>query len=196
MLPPYNIDEMLYGLRRVPEWEVVDMAGLVTTDEVIRAGLGVEPSTFPTDRIPDVQQAIDSAAEWVRQRVWGRSGCLMMELLEAALSEEFDGEVIFAPWLPPTITPPAVVVAPGRPFLVPSTHGGVTETWRVMVAVSSKNPDWPSHRSGGSPSARAKPPSRLVRYGGTSDGPDPATSTQSQIVVSVTEIAFRYCLAN
>ena len=65
---------------------------------------------------------------------------LMMELLEAALTEEFDGEVIFAPWLPPTITPPAVVVAPGRPFLVPSTHGGITETWRVMVAVSVKEP--------------------------------------------------------
>ena len=63
-----------------------------------------------------------------------------MELLEQALTEEFDGEVIFAPWLPPTITPPAVVVAPGRPFLVPSTHGGVTETWRVMVAVSIKEP--------------------------------------------------------
>ena len=70
-------------------------------------------------------------------RTWDR---LMMELLEQALTEEFDGEVIFAPWLPPTITPPAVVVAPGRPFLVPSTHGGVTETWRVMVAVSIKEP--------------------------------------------------------
>ena len=64
----------------------------------------------------------------------------MMELLEQALTDEFDGEVIFAPWLPPTITPPAVVVAPGRPFLVPSTHGGITETWRVMVAVSVKEP--------------------------------------------------------
>ena len=74
VLPPYNIDEMLYGLRRVPEWTVEDMAGLVSTDQVIRAGLGVEPSTFPVDRVPDVQQAIDSAAEWVRQRVWGAHG--------------------------------------------------------------------------------------------------------------------------
>lgn len=71
--PPYGIIEVLRGLR-LPEWEVEDLAGLVTTDDVIRAGLGVEPSTFPTDRIPDVQMAIDSAAEYVRAEVWGAFG--------------------------------------------------------------------------------------------------------------------------
>ena len=60
----------------------------------------------------------------------------MIDDLTAALVAEFDGELIFAPWLPPTISPPAVVVAPGDPFLVPGTHGGVVETWRILVAVS------------------------------------------------------------
>ena len=35
------------------------MAGLVTTDDVIRAGLMVDPATFPVDRVADVQRAID-----------------------------------------------------------------------------------------------------------------------------------------
>ncbi len=71
--PPYGVVELLRG-RRVPEWEVADLAALVTVDDVIRAGLGVEPSTFPTDRLPDVQRAILSAAEWVRAEVWGAFG--------------------------------------------------------------------------------------------------------------------------
>ena len=116
----------------------------------------------------------------------------MMELLEAALTEEFDGEVIFAPWLPPTITPPAVVVAPGRPFLVPSTHGGVTETWRVMVAVSVKEPRLALSQIRGLGLRVRKAAQSVGAVWRDTDGPDPSSTTQSQIVVSITEIAFRY----
>ena len=116
----------------------------------------------------------------------------MMELLEQALTEEFDGEVIFAPWLPPTITPPAVVVAPGRPFLVPSTHGGITETWRVMVAVSVKEPRLALSQIRGLALRTRKAAQSVGAVWRDSDGPDPTASLNSQIVVSVTEIAFRY----
>lgn len=59
----YEIQELLYGLRFV-NWEV-DLQAIATVDEVIRIGLQADPDTFPTDRLPDVQQAIDAASSWV-----------------------------------------------------------------------------------------------------------------------------------
>jgi len=59
----YEIQEILFGLRFV-NWDV-DPLTLATTDDVIRIGMQADPDTFPTDRIPDVQMAIDSAAWWV-----------------------------------------------------------------------------------------------------------------------------------
>jgi hypothetical protein len=61
--PDYQVAELLFGLR-LSEWEL-DLAGLVTTDDVIRQGLQTDPATFPADRVPDVQRAIDSAVSWV-----------------------------------------------------------------------------------------------------------------------------------
>ena len=71
--PDYQINELLYGLH-LPEWEIADLAGLVTTDDVIRAGLMVDPATFPADRIPDVQRAIDAAVDWVTSELYGAFG--------------------------------------------------------------------------------------------------------------------------
>jgi hypothetical protein len=59
----HEIQELLYGLRFV-NWNV-DLPTLVDTDTVIRVGMQADPSTFPTDRIPDVQRAIDAAASWL-----------------------------------------------------------------------------------------------------------------------------------
>lgn len=63
----YEIAELLYGLRFV-NWNV-DLPALVSADDVIRIGLQSDPDTFPTDRIPDVQLAIDAAASWVALNV-------------------------------------------------------------------------------------------------------------------------------
>lgn len=59
----HEIQELLYGLR-FTNWNV-DLVTLVTTDMVIRVGMQTEPSTFPSDRLPDVQRAIESAVSWV-----------------------------------------------------------------------------------------------------------------------------------
>lgn len=59
----HEIAELLYGLRFV-NWDV-DLPALVTTTTVIRVGLQTDPTTFPADRVADVQRAIDAAARWV-----------------------------------------------------------------------------------------------------------------------------------
>lgn len=62
--PDYPTRDLLYGLRHT-----VDLTGLdtlVTTDDVIRNGLGADPALFPTERLPDVQREIDAAADWIR----------------------------------------------------------------------------------------------------------------------------------
>lgn len=59
----HEIQELLYGLRFV-NWDV-DLVALVDTDDVIRVGLQANPATFPSDKVPDVQRAIEGAASWV-----------------------------------------------------------------------------------------------------------------------------------
>jgi hypothetical protein len=71
--PDYQIAELLYGLHYAIA-EVEDLAGLVTTDEVIRNGLQADPSSFPAERLPDVQRAIDAAADWIRTELWAAWG--------------------------------------------------------------------------------------------------------------------------
>lgn len=63
----YEIQELLYGLRFV-NWDV-DLQAIATVDEVIRIGMQADPDTFPTDRLPDVQMAIDAASSWVASYV-------------------------------------------------------------------------------------------------------------------------------
>lgn len=66
--PDYQIRELLLGLH----YRELDLSGLdVTTDMVIRAGLQTDPAGFPTDRIPDVQRAIDTALDWVGAELVG-----------------------------------------------------------------------------------------------------------------------------
>ena len=70
--PDFQQAELLYGLRFI-DWDV-DFTTLVTTDDVIRAGLKAEPTDFPIARIPDVQRAIDAAASWVAVEILGGIG--------------------------------------------------------------------------------------------------------------------------
>lgn len=69
-----------------------------------------------------------------------------IERMITAIEEAFAGDdggpavaLMLAP--PPTITSPAVIVAPGDPFLTPETHGLIVEHWQVLAAVSLKTPD-------------------------------------------------------
>lgn len=64
----------------------------------------------------------------------------MLDRLLAALRAEFSDVTLYvAP--PKSYTAPSVVVRPGNPFLVPSNHGLVDETWEVLVLVSAAAPD-------------------------------------------------------
>jgi hypothetical protein len=71
--PDYQIRELLFGLH-LTEWTVEDLAGMVTTDDVIRAGLQAKPATFPTDRLPDVQRSIEAAADWIMTELYQAFG--------------------------------------------------------------------------------------------------------------------------
>lgn len=66
--PDYQATELLYGLRW-RDWGIVDID--VPVEDVIRQGLQTDPATYPPDRIPDVQRAIDSAVSWVLEALRG-----------------------------------------------------------------------------------------------------------------------------
>jgi hypothetical protein len=70
--PDYQIRELLFGFHIAIN--VTDLASLVTTDDVIRAGLQANPDNFPVDRLPDVQRAIDAAADWIELELTGAFG--------------------------------------------------------------------------------------------------------------------------
>lgn len=119
----------------------------------------------------------------------------MIETLIEALRTEFGGEISFHPVLPKTIsTAPAVVVAPGDPFIENGTHGTVTETWQVLVVVSMKEAglglDTMRELSlrvrqvvgaVGASWQQASGPQRLQRE-----------ASQKQFVLSVNEVKFKY----
>jgi hypothetical protein len=71
--PDFQIRELLFGLH-LTDWTVEDLAGMVSTDDVIRAGLQADPATFPVDRLPDVQRAIDAAADWIMTELYQAFG--------------------------------------------------------------------------------------------------------------------------
>ena len=56
--------EMLYGLLAGVDLAEVDLDALVTTDDVIVA-MGHDPATYPTDLVPVIQRALDSAVSWI-----------------------------------------------------------------------------------------------------------------------------------
>jgi hypothetical protein len=60
-----QIEELLYGLR-FQDWDIW-LPGLVTTDDVIRVGLQIDPARS-TANPADVQRAINAAASWVAER--------------------------------------------------------------------------------------------------------------------------------
>lgn len=66
-----------------------------------------------------------------------------LDALITALTAEFTDEVIFMPTIPSTISAPSVVVAPGEPWLEPSTTGTagmIQERWDILTAVSVAEP--------------------------------------------------------
>jgi hypothetical protein len=65
--PDYQQTELLKGLRYI-NWEE-DLTALVTSEDVIRAGLQADPSDFPEARMGDVDRAIDAAVSWVASEV-------------------------------------------------------------------------------------------------------------------------------
>lgn len=66
----------------------------------------------------------------------------MIEALLTALRAEFAGESVSLHEYPPSVlTPPAVIVTPGSPFLETGTHGTIKEHWEVLVAYGNKGPD-------------------------------------------------------
>lgn len=66
--PDYAISELLFGLRFL-ELEI-DWAELVNAEDVIRVGLGVaDPTTFPAERLPDVERALTAAQDWIGQEL-------------------------------------------------------------------------------------------------------------------------------
>ena len=71
--PDYAIREYLYGMH-AGDFEVGDLAALVTPEEVIRNGFGVDPSLFPDDRLPDIEREIAAAADWVATDLEGAFG--------------------------------------------------------------------------------------------------------------------------
>lgn len=70
--PDHTIAELLYGIRFV-DWDV-DLPTLVTSDDVIRVGLETDPTTYPAERVPDVEAAIAAASSWVAHYVLDGTG--------------------------------------------------------------------------------------------------------------------------
>ena len=120
----------------------------------------------------------------------------MIDKLVEALSAEFQGDVIFVASVPATITPPSVIVAPGEPFLNPGTMGAVEENWRVLVAVSIKEPKLGIDKMRDL-SLRVR--RAVQKVGGLwrlTGGPYAASQTNSQTVISANEITFKYLPPN
>lgn len=68
-----------------------------------------------------------------------------LDAIVAALAAEFTTEVVFSPTIPAVLTAPSVVVAPGDPFIEPSTQGGIAgggvqERWDILCVVSITSP--------------------------------------------------------
>ena len=110
----------------------------------------------------------------------------------AALSSEFSSEVVFHNAPPATITAPAVAVIPGDPFIEPETQGLVRERWDVWVAASLKAPD----RGAADMRSISLRVMRSAHSVGAlwrmASGPRRLADSQSQQIVSVNRIEFKY----
>jgi hypothetical protein len=116
----------------------------------------------------------------------------MISTLIDALKLEFEDDVVFSSALPGTVVPPAVIVAPGDPFLTPATHGTVEERWDVLVAVSIKEPAVGIDQMRDL-SLRVR--RTVVRNGAVwrrASGPRRFNLENSQTVVSLNEVVFKY----
>src|SRR5690606_22768782 len=61
--------------------------------------------------------------------------------LVTALENKFAGTVTIYENVPSTIPSPAVIIAPGEPFLTTIDHGRVEERWQVLVTAKITGPD-------------------------------------------------------
>lgn len=112
--------------------------------------------------------------------------------LVEALKAEFDNEVIFSPSVPSVITAPSVIVSPGDPYLIVGTQGTVEETWSILVAVSVKEPG-PGIDLMRELSLRVR--RTVVSQGAVwrqAAGPRRVSAENTQTVVSVNTVAFKY----
>lgn len=120
-----------------------------------------------------------------------------LDAVIAALTAEFDLEVVFVPTLPTSLTAPSVVVAPGDPYLEPYAQGGigggmVLERWDILAVVNVSEP-----KAGldlmRDLSLRVR---RAVTVTGAvwdeASGPRRLATEQSSLVFSVNTITFKY----
>jgi hypothetical protein len=70
--PDYAITELLFGLHF--RHLTIDWDSIVTADDVIRVGLSADPATFPADKLPDVERALEAAISWVSAELEGGVG--------------------------------------------------------------------------------------------------------------------------
>ncbi len=69
--PDYSIKEQLYGL----VGQHLAVSGVSPdTDDVIRNGLNIDPSDFPTYKVEDVTRALGAATDWVDNYLNGSLG--------------------------------------------------------------------------------------------------------------------------
>ena len=138
--PDYQIREILFGLH-LPDWDTDALADLVTADDVIRAGLQADPATFPRRTHPRCAAGHRFGCRLDSQGTERGLGCGVTQAvsdLKVALQAEFP-DVIFVPFIPSNISPPAIFVAPAdADWMTLSTHRAIEERWDVVVAVSVK----------------------------------------------------------
>ena len=115
-----------------------------------------------------------------------------IDALAAALEDEFAGSVTFHHVMPSQVVAPAVILVPADdPFLALSTHGAIDEAWDVLVAVSAKTKTWFAELR--------RLDLRVMRatlgVGGRwrgATGPQVLGKPETQTVVSVNRVVFRY----
>jgi hypothetical protein len=60
--PDYEIRELLYGMMGQP---IGSLEGRVTSSDVARVGLGVDPNDLPAATLTDIDRAIGAAVSWI-----------------------------------------------------------------------------------------------------------------------------------
>lgn len=114
-----------------------------------------------------------------------------IEALAEALKAAFEGDVAFHEVMPPQVIAPAVIIVPDEEWMGPSTHGGISEAWQVLVASSLKSKQWFAElRKNNFRVQRATLGVGGIWRGAT--GPQALGKDEARTVVSVNRVTFRY----